>query len=115
IKIALRKSVSAQPIVDAKKAIQIGPIEIFKLQHTVKVSGRTVFLPRKEFDVLLFLAEHPGQVINRSVLLDSVWGSEVQVVDRTVDVHIRKIREKLGKSAEYIETIKGVGYKMREA
>lgn len=66
-------------------------------------------LPRKEFELLYFLASHPGKVFSRQELLDQVWGHDVYVVDRTVDVHVRKIREKLGN--DYIETVKGVGYK----
>ncbi|PSQ85219.1 MAG: DNA-binding response regulator [Bacteroidetes bacterium QS_3_64_15] len=69
-------------------------------------------LPRKEFELLYFLASHPGRVFSRQEILDEVWGPDVYVVDRTVDVHVRKIREKIG--SEYIETVKGVGYKMRE-
>jgi two-component system alkaline phosphatase synthesis response regulator PhoP len=69
-------------------------------------------LPRKEFELLYFLASHPGKVFSRQELLDNVWGPEVFVVDRTVDVHIRKIREKLG--SHYIETVKGVGYRFME-
>jgi len=72
----------------------------------------TFRLPRKEFELLYFLASHPGRVFMREELLDAVWGTDVFVVDRTVDVHVRKIREKLG--SEYIETVKGVGYKLAE-
>ena len=68
-------------------------------------------MPRKEFELVYFLASHPGRVFSRQDLLDQVWGRDVFVVDRTVDVHIRKIREKLGN--DYIETVKGVGYKFR--
>ena len=68
--------------------------------------------PRKEFELLHFLASSPGLVFTRNELLDRVWGTDVYVVNRTVDVHVRKIREKLGK--EYIDTIKGVGYKFTE-
>ena len=68
--------------------------------------------PRKEFELLHFLASSPGLVFSRSELLDRVWGTDVYVVNRTVDVHVRKIREKLGK--EYIDTVKGVGYKFSE-
>ena len=67
-------------------------------------------LPRKEFELIYYLASHPDRVFTRAELLDAVWGPDVYVVDRTVDVHVRKIREKLG--SEYIETVKGVGYKM---
>lgn len=68
--------------------------------------------PRKEFELLYFMASHPGKVFSRQKLLDEVWGPDVYVVDRTVDVHVRKIREKIGSA--YIETVKGVGYKFRE-
>ncbi len=69
-------------------------------------------MPRKEFQLLHFLASHPGRVYSRDELLDAVWGSDVYVVDRTVDVHVRKIREKLGSA--YIKTVKGVGYAFAE-
>jgi len=69
-------------------------------------------LPRKEFELLYFLASHPGKVFSRQEILDEVWGPDVYVVDRTVDVHVRKIREKIG--SKYIETVKGVGYKFKE-
>ena len=68
-------------------------------------------LPRKEFELVYFLASHPGRVFSRQELLDQIWGQDVYVVDRTVDVHVRKVREKLGD--EYIETVKGVGYKFK--
>ncbi|MGI9175729.1 MAG: response regulator transcription factor [Rhodothermales bacterium] len=74
--------------------------------------GDAIRLPRKEFELLYFLASQPGKVFSRQDLLDAVWGPEVYVVDRTVDVHVRKIREKLGN--DYIETVKGVGYKFRK-
>jgi two-component system alkaline phosphatase synthesis response regulator PhoP len=67
-------------------------------------------LPRKEFELLYFFASHPGKVFSREDLLNNVWGRDVYVVDRTVDVHVRKIREKLG--SEYVETVKGVGYRL---
>lgn len=75
-------------------------------------SRQELRLPRKEFELLYFLASHPGHVFSRQELLDEVWGRDVYVVDRTVDVHVRKIREKLG--SDYIETVKGVGYKFIE-
>lgn len=70
-------------------------------------------LPRKEFELLYFLAAHPGRVFTREDLLNGVWGPDVYVVDRTVDVHVRKVREKIG--SDYIETVKGVGYRLAEA
>ena len=73
----------------------------------------TFRLPRKEFELLFYLASHPGRVFRRDALLSAVWGEDVVVVDRTVDVHVRKIREKIGSA--YIETVKGVGYRLAEA
>jgi two-component system alkaline phosphatase synthesis response regulator PhoP len=70
-----------------------------------------VRLPRKEFELLYFVATHPGKVFSRQELLDQVWGHDVYVVDRTVDVHVRKTREKLGN--DLIETVKGIGYKFK--
>jgi len=77
------------------------------------VEGEQFRLPRKEFELLYFLASHPGKVFSREDLLNQVWGPDVYVVDRTVDVHVRKIREKIGSA--YIETVKGVGYKLNES
>ena len=81
-------------------------------QETEEGDEKEMRFPRKEFELLYFLASHPGKVFSRQELLDEVWGPDVYVVDRTVDVHVRKIRQKIG--SEYIETVKGVGYKFRE-
>ncbi len=78
-------------------------------RYLVLKDGKEIKLPRKEFELLSFLASRPNSVFKRRVILDTVWGSEVIVGDRTIDVHIRKLREKIGD--EYISTIKGVGYK----
>ena len=100
--------------ISTENIIHVGAIEIALAQHTVHVNKKEIFFPKKEFEVLLYLAKHADNVVTRETLLSKVWGSDVQVVDRTVDVHIRKIREKLGEFSDYIETIKGVGYRMRE-
>ncbi len=94
--------------------IRAGRLEISRSTYTVRLGNREIFFPRKEFEVLALLAENRGKVFSREKLLNSIWGSDVVVVDRTVDVHIRKIREKLGEEAAAIETIKGVGYRFRE-
>jgi two-component system alkaline phosphatase synthesis response regulator PhoP len=86
-----------------------GNLVIDKMSYTVHVGDRIISLPKKEFELLHFLAENPRKIFNRDALLDKVWGLDSQVLSRTVDVHIRKIREKIGD--EYIATIKGVGYK----
>lgn len=93
--------------------IKIGPLEIDREQYTVYIDKIETVFPRKEFELLYFLANNPGKVFNRDSLLKTVWGIDVYVVDRTVDVHIRKIREKLDNFSDLIETIKGVGYRFK--
>lgn len=89
--------------------LQIGSLEINRINYAVSLNGKKISLPRKEFELLYFLAKKPDEVFNRDTLLKHIWGSDVYVLARTVDVHIRKIREKIGN--KYISTIKGVGYK----
>jgi two-component system alkaline phosphatase synthesis response regulator PhoP len=78
-------------------------------KYIVERNGEILHLPRKEFELLALLASKPHSVFERDVILESVWGSDIVVGDRTIDVHIRKLREKLGEN--YITTVKGVGYK----
>ena len=87
-------------------------LEIDKDRYIVLQEGNEFRLPRKEFELLFFLASRKGKVLDRQTLLNKVWGDNIYVVDRTVDVHVRKIREKLGD--HYIETVKGVGYRFKE-
>lgn len=94
--------------------ISYGPVYIDRERYIVKIDGEEKIFPRKEFELLYFLTRNPGIVFTRMVLLKEVWGSDVFVVDRTVDVHIRKIREKIPNYPELIETIKGVGYRFKE-
>lgn len=92
------------------KIIKIKDLEINRETFLVtKDNGTQIVLAKKEFELLYFLASKPGKVFSRNVLLENVWGTDVLVVDRTVDVHIRKLREKIGE--DYITTVKGVGYK----
>lgn len=93
--------------------IKFGPIEINKEHYEVFIDNEKKVFPRKEFELLYFLVNNPGKVFGREILLKEIWGSDVYVVDRTVDVHIRKIREKLGSHSELIETVKGVGYRLK--
>lgn len=93
--------------------IKYGPIEIDREKYEVYIDGEKKIFPRKEFEVLYFLANNPGRVFGREILLKEIWGADVFVVDRTVDVHVRKIREKLENHADLIETIKGVGYRLK--
>ena len=96
-----KKSTTAQIIV--------GDLIIDRTSYTIKIKGKEVNLPKKEFELLFFLAQNPNKVFSRDDLLQNIWGSDVYVLARTVDVHIRKVREKIGE--DYITTVKGVGYK----
>ena len=78
--------------------------------YKVIENNKDIFLPRKEFELLFLLASEPGKVFKRNLIMDSVWGKDVIVGDRTIDVHIRKLREKIGD--HYFKTVKGVGYKL---
>jgi two-component system alkaline phosphatase synthesis response regulator PhoP len=89
--------------------IRIGNLELNKEKYMVSREGRELSLPRKEFELLSLLISKPGKVFTREEIMNRVWGDDVIVGDRTIDVHIRKLREKLGD--DYIKTIKGVGYK----
>ncbi len=113
VKAVLRKSESRRPSEQPGKEYRAGVLHIQPALHLVHIEGKETFFPKKEFEILTYLAAHEGEVITREGLLNAVWGRDVYVVDRTVDVHIRKIREKLGRYADYIETIKGIGYRFR--
>ena len=112
VKLNLRKNKVDLTGNDVKK-LEIGPLVIDKDKYVVNIDNVETILPRKEFNLLFFLANNPDRVFSRALLLKEVWGDDVYVVDRTVDVHIRNIREKLGKHAYLIDTIKGVGYKFK--
>jgi len=90
-------------------SIKLGDMEIDREQYLVKLKGEDIILARKEFELLALLASKPGKVFLRNEILNQIWGTEVIVGDRTIDVHIRKIRQKLG--LDCITTVKGVGYK----
>ncbi|MBN1997850.1 response regulator transcription factor [candidate division KSB1 bacterium] len=111
VKTALRKTkINPEP----DDTIQLSELVIDPQKFKVNVAGNSVVLTKKEFEILYFLAKRPGRVITRETLLDAIWGHDVIVVDRTIDVHIRKIREKFGQKFEnMIETIKGVGYRLK--
>ncbi len=89
--------------------IKIKDLIVDRTSYTIDKSGRTITLPKKEFELLYFLAKNPNMVFSRDDLLQNIWGADVFVLARTVDVHIRKVREKIGEN--YITTVKGVGYK----
>ena len=94
---------------EAGKTLQIGNISIDPVKFLVSVDGNEVILAKKEFELIYLLASKPGRVFLRNEILTQVWGNEVIVGDRTIDVHVRKVRQKLG--IDCITTVKGVGYK----
>jgi len=94
-----------------EEKVMVDGLEIDRSSYRVTLSGKEVFFPRKEFELLFYLVKHAGRVFSRDALLNQVWGDGAYVVERTVDVHIFKVREKLGKMGERIETVKGVGYR----
>jgi two-component system alkaline phosphatase synthesis response regulator PhoP len=113
IKSNLRKVPSTSQDKSLLKIVRIGSLVIDSEKFVVSIDGKQKFFPRKEFQLLHYLANNPGKVLTRELLLKEVWGNDVYVIDRTIDVHIRKIREKLGDHSELIETVKGVGYKFK--
>lgn len=92
------------------ETLNVGNIEINREEYKIIKDGQEIILPRKEFELFYLLASKPGKVFKREEILDKVWGNEVIVGGRTIDVHIRKLREKIGE--ELFKTIKGVGYKI---
>ena len=104
IKSLLRRSNS-----EDKDVINFENMTIDRNTYKLIIEGNELSLPKKEFELLFLLCSKPGKVFKREFILESVWGKEVVVGDRTIDVHIRKLREKIGDS--YFTTIKGVGYK----
>lgn len=95
--------------VDQEANIIIGDLLINAEEYTVFKDDKEISLPRKEFELLYLLASKPGKVFKRIKIMEAVWGSDVVVGDRTIDVHIRKLREKIGD--DFLKTVKGVGYK----
>jgi len=113
IKSNLRKSPALEKKSKEAENLKIGPLEINIEKFAIKVDNKLKFFPRKEFQLLYFLASNPGKVMKRETILKEIWGNDVYVIDRTIDVHIRKVREKLDKHSGIIETIKGVGYRFK--
>ena len=107
IKAILRRS----SISEGEKENTETELIIDREKYTVTLKGEDIHLPKKEFELLALLASKPGKVFERDLILETVWGSEIVVGDRTIDVHVRKLREKIGD--EYIKTVKGVGYKFK--
>jgi two-component system alkaline phosphatase synthesis response regulator PhoP len=97
---------------DSQQILKLGNITINREEYKIHVDTQEMVLPRKEFELLSLLASKPGKVFKREDILDRVWGNDVVVGGRTIDVHIRKLREKIGE--QKFKTIKGVGYKFVE-
>lgn len=112
IKAILRRGLMNDGLEDTGP-LKVADLEIVRDEFLVYQNGNPINLPKKEFELLHFLASRPGKVFSREVLLKNIWGTDVYVVPRTIDVHIRKLREKLGE--QYISTVKGVGYKFAQA
>jgi two-component system, OmpR family, alkaline phosphatase synthesis response regulator PhoP len=105
-----RSSVVDELVVETNvNTINIGNLQIDRERYMITVDGEEMVLPRKEFELLSLLASKPGKVFTREEIYSSVWGEQVIVGDRTIDVHIRKLREKIGEN--HIKTLKGIGYK----
>lgn len=107
VKSLLRRLKNGQA--ETQSLITVGDLVINREEYFVQKNKKKIILPRKEFELLALLTSKPGKVFKREVILEKVWGSDVVVGGRTIDVHIRKLREKIGD--KYFKTVKGVGYK----
>ncbi len=112
-KILIKKisSISKRINNNLSNVLDLGDIKIDKESYLIRINKEDISLPRKEFELLYLLASKPGKVFSRDEIMAKVWGTQVIVGDRTIDVHIRKLREKIGDKC--IKTIKGVGYKFK--
>lgn len=109
IKAVLRRSKAKQ---NTAEVLECGEIEADLPQRRITVSGNEITLTYKEFELLVFLMENKGKVVTRTALLDKIWNTDFEGESRTVDVHIRTLRQKLGAAGELIETVRNVGYRM---
>lgn len=114
VRALLRRSKAAparrEPVSDV---LAVGPIRLSPSRHEASVDGASLNLTVREFDLLSFLMRSPGVVFNRETLLQRVWGWDFDGGSRTVDVHVQTLRQKLGQAADLIETVRGVGYRLR--
>jgi len=111
VKALLRR---AEVVPDRQEVIKAGPIIIDSGRRTVTAAGKRVELTTTEFDLLRLLAERPGRVISREDLLSRIRGDDATVIDRTVDVHVSALRRKLGRHGDLVETVRGVGYRLKD-
>lgn len=110
VKALLRRTEDLRPAQESRYVI--GDLTVNRKRHEVFVKGEAVTLTKKEFDMLCYLLENKGMVLTRDQLLNQIWGYDFDGENRTVDVHIRTLRQKLGDCGTYIETIRGIGYKI---
>ena len=106
---ALLRRIKADEAEELDEIFKVGSLTINREEYKIILKKEEIILPRKEFELLALLASKPGKVFKRDEILDKVWGNEVVVGGRTIDVHIRKLREKIGD--KNFKTVKGVGYK----
>lgn len=99
---------------EGRPALVAGDLRLDRERHEVTVQKKTVDLTATEFKLLAHLMEYPGRALTRDQLLDSVWGMDAFVTDRTIDTHVKRLRAKLGQVGERVETVRGVGYRFRE-
>lgn len=111
VKNALRRAEPSQP---TRQVLKAGDLVLDRSKHSFTIKGKAVALTKLEFRILAFLMEHPGRVFSRDQLLSGAWDGEAFVVDRTVDVHVKTLRQKMGKYRGRIETVRGTGYRFAE-
>jgi two-component system alkaline phosphatase synthesis response regulator PhoP len=111
VKANLRNQKTSAQDYDERVRLDFNKLIIDPNSFKVFINGLEKFFPKKEFILFHLLASHPGKVFTREEILQRVWGEDVMVIDRTIDVHVRKIREKLGDYSHFLITIKGIGYK----
>jgi len=102
------------PTGEEARVLEHGALRVDPDSHRASVDGREITLTAKEFQLLVALMGRPGRVMTRERLLDEVWGSDITVTSRTIDTHLKRLREKLGRAGDLIETVRGVGYRFAE-
>ena len=112
VKALLRRTSDQEPEVSAPAEYTVGNLFVAPKKHIVTVEGKNITLTKKEFDMLVYLLENQGYVLTRDQLLNQIWGYSFDGESRTVDVHVRTLRQKLGAAGDLIETVRGIGYKI---
>lgn len=113
VRALLRRAPARSAADDAADTLEVGPLSVSPSRHEATCDGKPLNLTLREFDLLAFLMRSPGVVFNRETLLQRVWGWDFDGGSRTVDVHVQTLRQKLGDNSGLIETVRGVGYRLR--